>query len=141
MLQATFRVTVSELSAELLEQIKTMFKGKGNEFEVVISVKPKGLNQNIASRFEELYRQWKSETAPLSSGTSLIYHPAYQQIIGMGEEAIPFILIKLQEDPHHLFYALHKISGENPVPKDHAGDLTKMTADWLVWGRKQGYLS
>ena len=76
-----------------------------------------------------------------SNGDEIVRHPAYRQIIGLGKQVVPFILIKLQEDPQHLFHALFKITGENPIPPSHAGQLGKMTADWLEWGRKKGYLS
>ena len=67
-------------------------------------------------------------------------HPAYQAIINLGKAAIPMILRKLQECPQHLTYALFKITGENPVPKKHIGQLDKMTEDWLQWGFANNYL-
>ena len=88
-----------------------------------------------------MFQKWKSETALLSSATSIIKHPAYRQITDMGEIVLPFILIKLQNDPQHLFFALHQITGENPVPYAHVGNLEKMTADWLNWGYQKGYLN
>lgn len=41
MLQATLRISGSELTAELLEKIKSLFNGNGNDFEVTISVNKK----------------------------------------------------------------------------------------------------
>ena len=92
-------------------------------------------------QFEELFQKWQTETALLSSGTAIVSHAAYKQIIGMGEVVIPFILMQLQKSPQHLFFALYNITGENPVPLAHAGNLEKMTADWLDWGYKKGYLN
>ncbi|MBI5057248.1 MAG: hypothetical protein HZB61_11610 [Nitrospirae bacterium] len=43
-------------------------------------------------RFQILKLEWESETAHLSSITEISMHPAYQQIIGMGQVAVPFIL-------------------------------------------------
>ena len=100
-------------------------------------VKPK----NTRDTFEELFQKWQSETALLSSATAIVSNSYYQQIIGMGEVVIPFILIKLQENPQHLFFALFQITGENPVPYIHAGNLNKMTSDWLSWGYTKGYLN
>lgn len=139
--QATFTITWDELTAGLLEKIKSQFKGNGKDAKVVISVKVLDSEAPLSERFESLFQNWKSETALLSSGTAIVSHPAYQQIIEMGDAVVPFILIKLREDPQHLFYALFKITGENPVPKSHVGDFQKMTADWLDWGKQQGYLS
>ena len=56
---------------------------------------------------------------------------AYQQIIGMGAEALPFIFRELQKEPDHWFWALHAITGENPVSKNAAGDLKAMTSTGL----------
>ena len=95
----------------------------------------------IRVQFEKLFEKWLSETAMLSSGKAIVSHAAYTQIIGMGDAVIPFILMQLQKNPHHLFFALYEITGENPVPFAHAGDLEKMTADWLDWGYKKGYLN
>ncbi len=97
--------------------------------------------QDLAARFEVLFQQWKKETALFSSGSAITNHPAYQGIIELGQFVVPFILIKLQEDPQHLFYALYKITGENPVPKAHAGFLDHMAADWIAWGRQKGYIN
>ncbi len=96
---------------------------------------------NIRDQFEQLFQTWKSETALFSSASAIISHQAYQKIIKMGEQVLPFMLIKLQNDPQHLFYALFQITGENPVPLAHAGNLKEMTADWLNWGIQKGYIS
>ena len=146
MQRTTFKISGAEINAQLLDKIKSLFTGEGKDYEVVVSVHPKGSAKKespgrLADRFEAAYQQWKSETALLSSGTALVTHPAYLEIMEMGDAVVPFILIKLLEDPHHLFYALFKITGENPVPKKHAGNLPQMTADWLDWGKRQGYLS
>jgi hypothetical protein len=92
-------------------------------------------------QFEQLFQTWKSETALLSSATAIINHAAYQKIIQMGEKVLPFMFIKLQNDPQHLFYALYTITGENPVPLAHAGNFKKMTADWLNWAAQKGYIN
>ncbi len=102
---------------------------------------PSKPTKKIRDQFEELYQEWKSETALLSSATAIVSHKAYLQIIKMGEVVIPFILLKLQKDPHHLFYALYEITGENPIPFIHAGNLEKMTNDWLQWGQEKGYIN
>src|SRR5688572_1332213 len=49
-------------------------------------------------RFERLAVQWERETGHLSNVSSRVLHPAYQQIIGMGENAIRPILEDLREN-------------------------------------------
>lgn len=97
--------------------------------------------KNVRDQFEELFQKWQSETALSSSGTAIVSHTAYLQIVSMGEVVTPFILLKLLENPQHLFYALYQITGENPVPLAHAGNLQQMTLDWLSWGQTKGYLN
>lgn len=67
-------------------------------------------------------------------------HPAYQQIIGMGPTAIPFILSEMKEKKGHWFWALKSITGDDPVAPLDRGNVKKMTAAWLSWGREQGYI-
>src|SRR5262249_42316731 len=70
-------------------------------------------------KFQELAQKWRKETKHMSSLTKAILHPAYQRIIGMGPVAIKFILRELEERPHHWFWALESITGDNPVqPED-----------------------
>ena len=97
--------------------------------------------KKTSEQFEDLFQKWQSETSLLSSGTAIVSHTAYEQIVGMGEVVIPFILMKLQKNPQHLFYALYQITGDNPVPYIHAGNLEKMAADWLDWGYQKGYIN
>jgi len=92
-----------------------------------------------AKRFGRLAERWKSERGPTSSITQMAMHPAYQEIIGMGSAAIPFLLRELAQAPDHWFWALKSITGIDPVPKEHRGNLAAMTQDWLTWGRVQGY--
>ncbi len=67
-------------------------------------------------------------------------HPAYQQIIGMGQDAIPLILAEMKRKPGHWFWALKSITGEDPVLPEQRGRIKKMTEAWINWGRNQGYI-
>lgn len=100
-------------------------------------------SQNVAptaqQKFESLAERWKKETLYCSSVLEMAMHPAYQQIIGMGRTAIPFMLKDLKEQPRHWFWALRAISGEDPVPPNARGDVLRMTQAWLVWGARSGY--
>jgi hypothetical protein len=64
---------------------------------------------------------------------------AYQQIIGMGEPAIPLILDEFERRPSHWSWALTAITGDDPVPESARGRLKEMAAAWLQWGREKGY--
>ncbi len=94
----------------------------------------------IAVRFQELAETWRSETEFLSSTTDKATHTAYQQIIGLGKDALALILSELQKKEEHWFWALHAITGVDPVPAIDRGRIHKMTEAWLRWGREQGLI-
>ena len=95
---------------------------------------------SVAEQFRALAEEWKSATALLSSSTALAAHPAYRAIIALGPSAMPLMLRELEQEPVHWFEALQAISGEDPVPPEHWGNIPAMAADWLAWGRQQGLI-
>ncbi len=94
---------------------------------------------DLEAKFEALFQQWWAETAMFSGGAVITENPHYLKIIALGEAAIPLILRKLEAQPCMLFPALREITGANPVPETHAGNLKAMTQDWLDWGRANRY--
>ena len=93
----------------------------------------------IEQRFRRLASEWKEATKFMSSNTSMVMHPAYQQIIGMGPSALPLLIAELRRDPDHWFAALKSISADDPVPPEDRGKVQRMVQAWLVWGEKHGY--
>jgi hypothetical protein len=71
----------------------------------------------IGAKFARLAARWRDERGPESSITRISMHPAYQQIIGMGDAAVPLILQELERAPDHWFWALNAIIGVDPVPE------------------------
>lgn len=96
--------------------------------------------ENVEPEFNELTRKWKSERSATSSVTAIVTHPSYQRIIGLGKPALRLILRELARDLDHWFWALKAISGDDPVPAEHRGNLKEMALDWLKWGRQKGYV-
>ncbi len=92
------------------------------------------------AEFERLATEWKRETAHLSSPSAIAEHRAYQAIIGMGKEAIPFILRDLESSRSQWFRALRSIAGESPVRAEDRGDVRAMTDAWLNWGKDRRYI-
>jgi uncharacterized protein (DUF433 family) len=90
-------------------------------------------------QFHRLVREWKAGRGPTSSVTRMAAHPAYRQIIGMGEVAVPLLLDELERQPDHWFLALHELTGADPVPKESRGKLREMAAAWLRWGDENGF--
>ncbi|MBD2298533.1 hypothetical protein H6G28_07950 [Nostoc sp. FACHB-190] len=86
-----------------------------------------------------LAQQWREENRGVSSNNQMSMHPAYQQIIGMGETIIPLLLRELERKSGHWFWALKSISREDPVPSECRGNTKEMTKAWLEWGKRRGY--
>lgn len=118
------------------ETIRNQYRGTVRHFLAPISRQ----QTDLLVRFSTLRTAWEADTATLSSTTAIAMHPAYQQIIGMGPDAIPLILQELERKPGHWFWALKSITGEDPVLPEHRGQIAQMTESWLKWGDQQGYL-
>lgn len=93
----------------------------------------------LEKKFLNLAAQWRQETYTVSSTTALANHPAYQEIIAMGEPVIPLLLRELEKKSGQWFMALKAISKQNPVPPELKGKTQEMTTAWLKWGREKGY--
>jgi plasmid stability protein len=90
-------------------------------------------------QFLRLAGEWKAGRGHSSKLADLTMHPAYQQIIGMGERAVPLLLEEMEARPDHWDWALRAITGVDPVPKDAWGKLNEITAAWIGWGKERGY--
>src|SRR5437879_5649694 len=86
---------------------------------------------DVEVRFRALAEQWRRDTQLTSSYDDLVFHPAYQQIIGMGRSAVPLLVRELKRRRAPWFWALFCILGENPVRDEDAGDFAAMRSTWL----------
>jgi hypothetical protein len=92
------------------------------------------------TRFAELLRWWSDDTEATSSTTKIADHPACQEIVAMGEAAVPLLLEELDRQPTiQGLIALKKITGTNPFPAEARGDIARMAGAWLAWGREHDY--
>jgi hypothetical protein len=90
--------------------------------------------------FARLAAEWDRETAHHSSLARIVRHPAYQQIIAMGEAAIPPILRDLQRTHRPWGPALRAVTHANPVASRDAGKASKIAEAWLAWAEEKGYV-
>jgi hypothetical protein len=97
-----------------------------------------GLSE-FEQRFATLAAEWKAERGHSSPISKLCTHQAYQQIVGMGEKAVPLLLRELEREPDHWFWALKAITGVNPVPQESRANIREMARHWVKWGHEQGY--
>ena len=106
--------------------------------DLLLSSPAKG---DAASRFRRLADEWKDKSKYLSNTAQMVMLRPYQRIIGMGGEALPFLLEELQREPDQWFWALEAITEENPVPAEAAGKVRLMAQAWIDWGKQQGLVS
>jgi hypothetical protein len=95
--------------------------------------------EELAKRFAELTAKWKEDKRFSSKAKSMAEHPAYREIIAMGERAVPLILADLENNGGHWFIGLREITGASPVPEESRGKIDEMAAAWIAWGRANGY--
>ena len=87
-------------------------------------------------QFNALAQRWYRETGMLSFINQKAMHPAYQRIIGMGRNALPFIFRELSENRGDWFWALESITDENPA--DGITNFRQASKAWLVWAQERG---
>lgn len=99
-------------------------------------------------KFQSLAKEWRVQSAAMSSVTAMVMLRPYQQIMGMGRDVIPFILSELKaegDDPDQWFWALSTIAAANSlnppeIREEDQGDYQKMAQAWLNWGADQRYV-
>lgn len=113
--------------------------------------------EELESTFNILAEKWVKETAFHSNDYFIVNHPAYEQIVALGEAALPLIFRELEraETAVHWPHVLRAITGADPTPPpkqlstlgwvvpSHSGwvalDIKAIHKAWLQWGREQGY--
>jgi hypothetical protein len=96
----------------------------------------------IKTKFQRLSAQWQKERGISSSTTDIVLCPSYQQIIGMGDKALPLIFAQLRLEgnrPNQWFWALRSITGADPVPPEYRGRRRDMARIWLAWAAGKGF--
>ncbi len=91
-------------------------------------------------RFAELADRWERDTFFVSNSSLAVKHPAHREIISMGESVVPLILERMRRERGHWFFALHAITGANPVNPADRGKVVVMQQAWLQWGEANGYV-
>ena len=93
----------------------------------------------IEKQFIDYYEKWSEEIKFSSSASDMYMNIYYQRIIGLGPGVVPVLLRELEQRPNHWFWALHAITGENPVKVEQQGNMASMAEAWIRWGRNNGY--
>ena len=93
----------------------------------------------VRDQFRAALEKWRSETELSSMLSEKRAHPAYQEIVNLGEEAIPLILEEIESRASFIFMALHDITGRNPIPQEDRGRVARMIEAWSRWGSEHGF--
>jgi hypothetical protein len=90
------------------------------------------IDQALKQEFNALAKDWRDETAHSSFLRDRVTHPAYLEIIGLGEKVIPLIIERLEKKENHWFPALRAIARQNPIPNGSTfPDAVKLWKKWL----------
>jgi hypothetical protein len=92
-------------------------------------------------RFRALVAAWKEESRYLSNLRQAVMLRSYQAIIGMGFPAVRLLLEELRREPAHWFWALEVITDTSPIPENARGNVEKMAAAWIDWGKRAGVIT
>jgi hypothetical protein len=99
----------------------------------------KEASETLEQEFNELARQWRRETGMVSFIRQKAMHPAYQKIIGMGKDALPFIFRELKTRGGDWLWALESIARPKVNPAQGTTKFKEAVAAWLRWGKENGY--
>ena len=118
--------------------------GYGSSFaESVVSIPTHHTDVNLEIEFNELASQWYRETRMLSFVRQKVSNICYQNIIGMGKEALPFIFKELSKGKGDWIYAIERITRvtekNNPVPV--GASYKEAIAIWMQWASDNGHLN
>jgi len=131
---------VDQQSRDLLAEIRSQ-RAKVNErlHALVREVEARTDDATVPEKFRALADRWIRETAIVSSISKKLKHPAYREIVKLGEAVIPSLLTELAERPDHWFAALEEITGRDPVSETDRRDIARAAQAWAAWGRDNGF--
>jgi hypothetical protein len=104
-----------------------------------VTTAPDAKPELLAERFQKLAAVWRAETGHLSSTSAMTRHPAFLEIVAMGDAAVPLLLRELDTNEGHWHRVLKRITGADPVSDADRGDIAAAREAWLKWGRANGY--
>jgi hypothetical protein len=90
--------------------------------------------------FRQLATEWNREAGKISNPVKLFMHKKYQQIIGLGPQAVPFMMQDIADGKGNWYWAIAAITREDPIRPEDAGDMAKIRMAWIAWGKERGYL-
>jgi hypothetical protein len=92
---------------------------------------------SVEAVFNRLYTQWR-EREKFNSFIGASSDTGYEEMVQLGPAVVPYMIDRLKREAAHLFVALNRITGVDPVKKEHAGNTKKMAEDWIQWWEETG---
>ena len=100
---------------------------------------PEADSDETRSRFRHLFDVWDKDTFLFSFPHQIYNHWAYEELVSLGEPAIPYMLGELHRGVPKVVTALRAISGESLV--QGLGLTTEEIMEtWMAWGKAKGYV-
>lgn len=130
-------------SQSVTQEAEVVEVNKQASFEYFISTSSylRDVYQNSLKKyFESLKYLWLEETKFSSNVFLTANHPAHLTILQLGEQILPLLIEDLQNNSNHWFITLNKITGVNPIPPEHAGDVELMRSDWINWAQENNII-
>ena len=89
----------------------------------------------IVTEIDDCLFNISKDTGMLSSN-DFDNHPDYQKLISIGDRIIPYLFHYATQEHGFSWVILSlfsKLSGENPIPKEHYGRFVHIISDWMNW--------
>lgn len=96
-----------------------------------------GPNLTVEERFHKLADEWSCETGSSSSMMATTRHPKYAEIIDLGWDVLPVMLMDLQTNHRFWFPALYEITHVRPFDESDVGNGKRMIQAWVEWGKRK----
>jgi hypothetical protein len=92
-------------------------------------------DQFIKCKFDELYKKWSNNTMFYSNPKMIIEDENFQSILNLGEQAVPLILNKIEEEPSQLVWALNIIT-EKQMSNNSMISISDSCKRWVKYGKQ-----
>jgi hypothetical protein len=135
-------VVQSRVGADGILQITLPIGAADADREVEVTIAPVSPvpmtpeTSELKESFNRLADTWSNETGGYSVVSRRYAHPAYQQLLTLGEGLVPLIIRRLKERPDWWFEALTALAKPETNPVRKGATFSEAVDAWLEWGRR-----
>jgi hypothetical protein len=95
-------------------------------------------DNEVRAIFKALADEWEAETRVESSLSRIFANEKYLQIVGLGPDALPYLLDRFRHEPERWLGALKAVTRADPAPLEHSRE--GVVAAWEDWARSHSLL-